>query len=137
MTNLLEKALITGFGIFILTIFISIVNPFLVQISEFNDNFNIEIEKYETFFYEVDTGIKFNIENPNITYAKIIEYPANLNITLTEFYCKYEFVIGNEYNYKIVEYNKPFINHIYKNLPANNYILRISDVFNYIEVQFN
>ena len=63
MTNLLEKALITGFGIFILTIFISMINPFLMQISEFNDNVNTDIEKYENFFYEVDTGIKFIIKN--------------------------------------------------------------------------
>lgn len=137
MTNLLEKALITGFGILILTIFISIVNPFLLQISEFNDNAKIDIEKYEKLFFEVDTGIRFNIENPNITYVKIIEYPTNLNITLTDFYCKYEYNIGNEYNYKIVEYNKPFINHIYKSLPTNSYILSISDVFSFIEVQFN
>jgi len=137
MTNLLEKALITGFGIIILTIFLSTVNPFLMQISKFNDNINNDIEKYETLFFEVDTGIKFNIENPNITYVKIVEYPSNLNITLTDFYCKFEYNIGNEYNYKIIEYNKLFINHIYKNLPANSYILSISDVFSFIEVQFN
>ena len=47
MTNLLEKALITGFGIFILTIFISMINPFIVQVSDFNENVNSDIEKYE------------------------------------------------------------------------------------------
>lgn len=137
MTNLLEKALITGFGILILTIFISMINPFLIQISEFNDNINFDIEKYENFFFEVDAGIKFVIENPNTTYAKVIEYPKNLNITLTDFYCKYEYVIGNKDNYKIVEYIKPFIHHNYIKLPANSYILRISNIYNFIEVQFN
>ena len=137
MTNLLEKALITGFGIFILTIFISMINPFLMQVSEFNDNVNTDIEKYENFFYEVDTGIKFLIENPNSTYVKDIEYPKDLNITLTGFYCKYEYVIDNKDNYKIFEYIKPFIDHSYINLPANSYILSISNIYNFIEIQFN
>jgi len=137
MTNLLEKALITGFGIFILTIFISMINPFIIQISEFNDNINAEIEKYENLFFEVDTGIKFIIENPNTTYIKTIEYPNNLNITLTGFYCKYDYVIGNKENYKIFEYIKPFIDHSYIKLPATSYILRISNIYGFIEIQFN
>ena len=93
MTNLSEKALITGFGILILTIFISMINPFLIQISEFNSTINDDIKIYEDFFVDVDTGIKFIIENPNATYIKNIEYPRNLNVILTDFYCKYEYVI--------------------------------------------
>jgi len=137
MTNLLEKALITGFGIFILTIFISMINPFIMQISEFNSTIKDDIEIYEDFFFDVDTGIKFIIENPNATYIKNIEYPRRLNVILTDFYCKYEYVIGNKSNYKIFEYIKPFISHSYVNLSANNYILSISIVYNFIEVQFN
>ncbi|NVM43607.1 MAG: hypothetical protein HWN79_01715 [Candidatus Lokiarchaeota archaeon] len=137
MTNLLEKALITGFGIFILTIFISMINPFIINISKFNDTINLDIEKCENFFFEVDSGIKFIIENPNATYTKNIDYPKNINITLTDFYCKYEYVIGNKIYYKIIEYTKPFIDHSYINLPANSYILRISNLYNFIEVQFN
>ncbi len=137
MTNLLEKALITGFGIFILTIFISLINPFVVQVSEFNENVNSDIEKYDNFFFEVDVGVKFIIQNPNATYTKVIEYPKNLNITLTNYYCKYEYVIGTNYYYKIIEYIKPFIDSSYKNLPANSYILKISNIYGFIEIQFN
>jgi len=137
MTNLLEKALITGFGIFILAIFISMINPFIIQVSEFNENINDDIEKYENFFFEVDTGIKFILDNPNSTYTKVIEYPNNLNITLAGFYCKYEYVIGTNYYYKIIEYVKPFIDHSYTNLPLNSYILKVSNIYNFIEVQFN
>ncbi len=137
MTNLLEKALLTGFGIFILTIFISMINPFIMQISEFNSTIKDDIEIYEDFFFDVDTGIKFIIENPNATFVKNIEYPRNMDVTLTGFYCKYEYVIGNKSSYKIFEYMKPFINHSYENLSANSYILSISIVYNFIEVQFN
>ncbi len=137
MTNLLEKALIVGFGVFILTIFISMINPFIMQVSEFNSTIKDDIELYEDFFFDVDTGIKFIIENPNATYVKNIEYPRNLDVILTDFYCKYEYVLGNQNNYKIFEYIKPFINHSYVNLSANSYTLIISIVYNFIEVQFN
>jgi hypothetical protein len=137
MTNLLEKALLTGFGIFILTIFISMINPFIIQVSEFNSTIKDDIGIYEDFFIDVDTGIKFIIENPNATYIKNIEYPKNLDVILTGFYCKYEYVIGNKSNYKIFEYIKPFINQSYVNLSANNYFLSVSIVYNFIEVQFN
>ena len=137
MTNLLEKALITGFGIFILTIFISLINPFVVQVSELNDNVNNDIEKYEDFFFEVDVGVKIVIQNPNVTYTKVIEYPENLNITLTDYYCKYEYIIGINYYYKIIEYIKPYIDHSYVNLPANSYILKISNIYGFTEIQFN
>jgi hypothetical protein len=53
MTNLLEKALITGFGIFILTIFISLINPFIISISNFNKTINVDIDQCEDFFYEL------------------------------------------------------------------------------------
>ena len=95
MTNFLEKALLTGFGIIILTMFISLINPFIVQISEFNENNKSNIEQYENLFHEVDTGIKFIIENPNAIFSKTIEYPKNLNISLTNFYCKFEYVIND------------------------------------------
>ena len=52
MTNLLEKALITGFGIFILTIFISIINPFIIIVSNFNETISVDIDECENFFFE-------------------------------------------------------------------------------------
>ena len=38
MTNLIEKSLLIGFGIFTLTIFSSILVPYLGKIAEFNQN---------------------------------------------------------------------------------------------------
>jgi hypothetical protein len=135
MTNLLEKALMTGFGIIILTIFISLINPFMVQVSEFNENNKSNIEQYENLFHEVDTGIKFIIESPNAIFYKTIEYPTNLNITLTQFYCKFEYIINDNYYYKIFEYVKPFMDKSYKDLPESSYILKISSNYNLIVVQ--
>jgi len=136
MTNLLEKALLTGFGIFILIMFVSLINPFIITISEFNNTIKNDVEKYNNLFNEVDTAILFVIENPDIIYVNEIEYPENLTITLTEDYVKYNFLIENEMHYKIYEYVKPFINCIYVNLSASRYILNISCNYNYISVQF-
>jgi hypothetical protein len=137
MTNLLEKALLTGFGVFILIIFISLINPFILSISEFNSSIKNDVEKYNNFFNEVDTAILFVIANPEVNYLNIIEYPGNLNISLTEGYVKYNFLIENEVQYKIYEYVKPFISYTYINLSSSRYILNISCNSNYINVQFN
>jgi hypothetical protein len=137
MTNLLEKALLTGFGVFILIIFISLINPFIISISEFNSSIKNDVEKYNNFFNEVDTAILFVIANPEVNYLNIIEYPGNLNISLTEGYVKYNFLIENEVQYKIYEYVKPFISCTYINLSSSRYILNISCNSNYINVQFN
>jgi hypothetical protein len=137
MTNLLEKALITGFGIFVLTIFISMINPFIINISNFNDTIKVDIDECEDFFFEVDSAIKFVISNANTTYTKTIEYPENLNVTFSESYCKYDYIIGNNYYNKIIEYIKPFIHHSYINLPAESYVLKVLIIHNFVEVQFN
>ena len=114
MTNLLEKALLTGFGILVLTIFLSMINPFIVQISEFNGTIENDILAYENFFNEVDIAVKFN-----------------------DFYVKYDFLIENKLNYKIYEYNKPFINIFYRNLSTTTFILNVSCFQNFIAVYFN
>ncbi len=136
MTNLLEKALLTGFGLFILIIFISLINPFIISISEFNSAIKNDVEKYNNFFNEVDTAILYVIENPDVNYLDIIEYPENLNISLTEGYVKYNFLIENEVQYKIYEYVKPFISCAYINLSSSQYLLNVSCNSNYINVQF-
>lgn len=137
MTNLLEKALLTGFGIFVLTIFLSMINPFIIQISEFNGTIKNDIIAYENFFNEVDIAVKFIIENPDAIYLREIDYPKNLNVTFNDFYVKYDFLIENKLNYKIYEYNKPFINQFYRNLSTTTFILNVSCFQNFIAVYFN
>jgi len=137
MTNLLEKALLMGFGIFVLTIFLSMINPFIIHISEFNGTIENDIIAYENFFNEIDIAVKFVTENPDAIYLREIDYPKNLNVTFNDFYVKYDFLIENKLNYKIYEYNKPFINHFYRNLSTTTFILNVSCFQNFIAVYFN
>ncbi|MBY9009670.1 MAG: hypothetical protein KGD74_07390 [Candidatus Lokiarchaeota archaeon] len=136
MTNLLEKALLTGFGLFVLTIFISLINPFIISIFEFNSTIKNDVENYNDFFNEVDSAILFVIDNPDLIYLNEIKYPRNLNITLTQDYLKYNFLIEKEIQSKIYEYVKPFISRTYINLSASRYILNISCHYNFIDIQF-
>ena len=135
MTNLLEKALLTGFGLFILTIFVSLINPFIISISEFNRTTKNDVEIYNNFFNEVDTAILFIIENPDLMYLTEIEYPRNLNVTFIEDYVKFNFLIENEIHYKIYEYVKPFISCAYIELNDTRCILKVSSDGNFINVQ--
>ena len=52
MSNLLEKSLLIGFGIFTLIIFASVVIPFINQIIEYNEERREELENYLDFMRE-------------------------------------------------------------------------------------
>ncbi len=80
MTNLLEKSLLIGFGILVLTIFSSIITPFLAKIVEFNENEKNDLESYMIFINEIDLAIIYVIQNPNELYLKKIEYPSTIFI---------------------------------------------------------
>lgn len=47
MTNLLEKSLITGFGIFTLMIFFILVSPFFAEIADFRENEEENMKEWE------------------------------------------------------------------------------------------
>ncbi len=126
MTNLIEKSLLIGFGIFTLTIFSSILVPYLGKIAEFNQNEKNNLEIYLIFIDEIDQGITYVAQNPNQKYLKNIEYPNNLNITIYDHIIKYEFVIENKTCFKIIEYNLTFINSHFYRIPPQTYLLNIS-----------
>ncbi|TFG12860.1 MAG: hypothetical protein EU531_10220, partial [Promethearchaeota archaeon] len=70
MTNLIEKALIIGFGIFIASLFLSISMPFLEKFVNYNSSLDDDLSDYLKLINEVDKGILYIIENPNSFYQK-------------------------------------------------------------------
>ena len=137
MTNLIEKSLLLGFGIFTLTIFSSIVVPFLGTIAEFNQNGRNDLESYFYFIDEIDQGINYIIENPNKIYLKNVDYPINLNTSFYNSIAKFEFFIGDQLCIKIKEYNESFINQNFQQIIPETYLLNISYRFALINVNFN
>jgi len=134
MTNLVEKSLLIGFGIFTLTIFSSILVPYLGKIAEFNQNERNDLDLYMTFIDEIDQGIIFVAQNPNQKYLKNIEYPNNLNITIYDHLVKYEFLVENRIRIKIIEYNITFINTYFHSIPPQTHLLNISHYLPFIRV---
>lgn len=137
MTNLIEKTLLIGFGIFTLTIFSSTIIPFLGAIAEFNQNGKDDLETYMFFINEVDQGINYVVQNKDKPYLKNLEYPSNLNISFYANNAKYEFFIENQLCVKIKEYKENFINHnFYSTLPGLC-LLNISYYISLINVNIN
>lgn len=93
MTNLLEKALLIGFGIFILTFFFILVAPFFGKITDFKDNDKRDL-------YDDNNNsiiIKFYENNENIQKDEKIHF---LNVE----YLRY-LELFNKYNYASFYYN--------------------------------
>jgi hypothetical protein len=137
MTNLIEKTLLLGFGIFTLTIFSSIVVPFFGALAEFNQNERNNLESYMYFINELDQGINFVIENPDEVYLKTVDYPTNLNISFYASIAKFEFFVENQLCVKIYEYNENFFKKNYHQSTPEVYLLNISSRLSLIDVNFN
>jgi hypothetical protein len=136
MSNLLEKALLTGFGIFFLMAFLSLISPFIAIVSDFNNDHNEELYYYIDFINEFDSATKQVILNPNSDYLGLIEYPENLNITLENKYAKFYFPYGGNIHVEILEYDALFNPRTFQDLPAEMYYLSISTALNFINVSF-
>ena len=98
MTNLIEKSLLLGFGIFTIMIFSSIIIPFLGTIADFNQNGRNDLETYILFINEIDQGINYVIQNQEEIYLNEIDYPPNLNTSFYVNIVKFEFFI---YGFKL------------------------------------
>ncbi len=134
MTNLLEKALLTAFGIFLLITFISLIFPFWDQIIDYEGDLEQEYELYLNVFNEFDQGILFIIENPDEIYQKNIYYPENLNISTDGFYIKYEYLVKNIHSYNIFQYDRQFLRTEFKHLHSQIYTLKILYQIDLIEI---
>jgi len=136
MTNLIEKSLLLGFGIFTITIFSTILIPFLGSIVEYNHKEKYSLESYMIFINEVDLGIIYVSQHPKESYIKEVDYPNNLNISFYDHFTKYEFILENKICVRYIEYNKTFINSYFHSIPPQTYLLNISQYSTLIGVNF-
>lgn len=136
MTNLIEKSLLLGFGIFTITIFSTILIPFLGKIAVFNQNEYGSLESYTILINEVDIGITNVVQHPNEPFLRVIDYPDNLNITFYDNFAKYEFILEEKIYVKFYEYNTSFINRYFYQIPVQTYLLNISRQLTLTSVNF-
>jgi len=137
MTNLLEKSLLLGFSIFILTIFSSLLIPFLSEIAEFNSNEKNELEDYVSFFDEINNAVLYVIDNPDKSYLKNLDYPNYLNISCFDRLIVFDYRIGLQTYNKVLIYNTSFHNSFYQNIFPKTYLLNVSYLDSNIKVWFN
>jgi len=139
MTNLLEKSLITGFGILVLIIFIILTAPFFNQIEEFKENDEKDIDNYMDFVERLDNAILSVFENPDITYKDDIQCYETLDLIIEGNQIKIYFKLEDDQYYKIIEYKSYFCNYTYDALASEVYSLEILFINNYsfIDVVFS
>jgi len=126
MTNLIEKSLLLGFSIFLLTIFSSILIPFLNELNDYNISDEPDLDNYLDLFNEIDLAVCFIIDNPDKSYQNNVDYPKDLNITIFEYFVIFEFKFRAENISHILMYNVSFSNCFFHNLPPQMYLLNVS-----------
>ena len=136
MTNLLEKSLLLGFSIFLLTVFSAILIPFLNELTEYNEIEKNELDTYIAFLDEISEAVLYVIRNPEESYLQDIRYPSNLNLTFFDAYIISEFLIGGIIYSKTSSYNTSFHNSYFHNLPPQTYLLNVSYPSSKIIVNF-
>ncbi|MBY8982134.1 MAG: hypothetical protein KGD57_04235 [Candidatus Lokiarchaeota archaeon] len=99
MTNLVEKLLLTGFGIFVLLSFFIIISPLTNLIFEYNENQD-DLDKILININEIDQSIEYISIYHNESFFKEIEIYDNLNISIGEFNIRYSFTLNH--NKKII-----------------------------------
>ncbi len=139
MTNLLEKSLITGFGIFVLIIFIILIAPFFNQIEEYKEDDKEDIDNYIDFVERLDNAILSVIENPDNTYKDTIHCYETLDLLIEGNQIKIYFKLEDDHYYKILEYNCYFCNYTYDTFASEVYSLEILFINNnsFIDVVFS
>lgn len=138
MTSLLEKSLITGFGIFALILFLILISPFIQKIEEYKKNEEEEeLDEYTNFINKINSAIKYSINHPGAEFIENIEYPENMNISFKDNYVKFDFLLENKIYSKIINYEAQFVQKYYYNMPSKTYQLNITHHSSLINVYFN
>ncbi|HEA70376.1 hypothetical protein LCGC14_0563490 [marine sediment metagenome] len=134
MTNLIEKVLLLGFSIFLLTILTSLLIPLFGEVNEFNKNVKRDLEFKIAFINEIDQAVLYAINNPKNIYLKNVEYPSNFNITFLDSFIIFDFLIENNLINKILMYNTSFYNRKFHDFPPQTYLLNITYQYSYLVI---
>jgi hypothetical protein len=136
MSNLVEKSLIIGFGVFSLIIFLSIIAPFLNVSLKNYINDEKTLESYNNFIEKVDAGVYYVIANPNNEFSELIDFPSYMNISISENEISYYFKLDSNIVSKHNSYSKNFFNAEYKDYPSQKYSLKIYFELELLKVLF-
>ncbi len=136
MTNLIEKTLILGFGIFTLIVFISFTVPIFIELESIQEQKTIKYNEYIQFRLDLE-GSLINFQNSTRDNMEIlVKCPGDLNITFKTNYILYYFLLFERIHVEICEINGSFISKSYNNLEPINYVVHFSLYYSNILVDF-
>ncbi|MBN1216735.1 MAG: hypothetical protein JXA99_15010 [Candidatus Lokiarchaeota archaeon] len=95
MTNLIEKILLTGFGIFVLMSFFFIIAPLTNLFNEYDD-YKDDVNETLININEIDNCVQYISIYHNSSISKELEISNNLNISIEESKIEYFFKINQE-----------------------------------------
>jgi len=133
MTNLIEKTLIIGFGIFTLIIFLSIITPFIQKIENIRKaEVEAEVDDYLLFIEKVDNSIKNFILNPVQILTDNVQIPENINISINQDYIRYDYLENDENKEVIMDYPVQFQIKSFIGFKSGRYLLTIESKESYL-----
>ncbi len=135
MTNLVEKLLITGFGIFILISFLFIISPFTDLINEYDDSHE-KLDKILTNINDIDQSIEYISIYHNESYFKEIETYTNFNITIMEYKIQYNFILNQEWRCVFSNYKIRLSINNFQLISEKKYLLNLSYKDSLIDINF-
>ncbi len=131
---MVEKSLLIGFGLLTLIGFLSIIQPFFGTLLHYYDEENQDIEK---FIEEIDQAITHIISNPEDIYEEELLFPKEVNITVSGYEVKYNYLINNIAYSNSKKYGTLFHTAFYHNLTPMEYILNVFFESNYIRIKLS
>ena len=135
MTSLIEKALIIGFGIFIASIFISFIGPFLGHFLDYNNGLEDNLSDYIRLINDVDEGVLTVIDNRDYIYQKEIYYPESMNISIEDNYINFRYRIQDDTSDITIKYEIILKSCSFHNLAPNNYFYKVYFESNFIKIE--
>ncbi|MEJ2250955.1 MAG: hypothetical protein P8Y70_09775 [Candidatus Lokiarchaeota archaeon] len=137
MSNLVEKILLTGFGIFILLLFLSNFIPVYDQISSSRTEEIDRMQSYIDFSSEINYGIKYFENSSGLNYIKKVNPPSGLNMTITSNIIVFEIKFNYFIHRDILYFKNEFNPKRYINLHSNQYLLKITNMTNLINLNLS
>ena len=136
MTNMVEKSMLIGFGLFTLIVFLSIIQPFFGELLKFYDEDKQYLENIENFIEDIDCAIIYTISNPEEVYEKELLFPRDLNITISGNEVEYNYLINSNVYSNSKNYGTIFHTVFYHNTNSTQYILHVFFESNYVRILF-
>ena len=137
MSNLVEKSLIVGFGVFSLIVLLSVINPFLNLFLQNYQDETVSLENYNNIIEKIDAGVYYIIANPQNDHHDVIEFPAYMNISISRNEIIYHYKIDDRIVTKCKSYSINFFDAIYEEYPPHNYDLLIHFELELLKVLIN